>query len=94
MSSGDVSKGFVGEFLSGMIPKSALETKDDDFHNLIVLNEIDSITILNPSYQKAVKIHQILQNNKKLSNKEKLEFCTLGRYFMKQYLKEIIRKLK
>ena len=92
MSSGDVSKGFVGEFLSGMIPKSALETKDDDSLNLIVLNEIESITI--PSYKKAVKIHQILQNNKKLSNKQKLDFCSLGRYFMNQYLKEVIRKLK
>ena len=94
MSSGDVSKRFVGEILCGLTPEFALETKDEDFHNLIVLNEIESITILNPSYQKAVKIHQILQNNKKLSNKEKLEFCTLGRYFMKQYLKEIVRKLK
>ena len=94
MSSGDVSKSFVGEILSGIIPESALETKDNDFHNLIVLNKIESITIMNSSYQKATKIHQILQNNKNLSNEQKLEFCTLGRYFMKQYLKDIVRKLK
>ena len=94
MSSGDVSKSFVGEILFGINPESALETKDDDFHKLIVLNEIESISILNTSYQKAVKIHQILQNNKKLSNEQKLEFCTLGRYFIKQYLKEVVRKLK
>ncbi|MFX0011112.1 MAG: hypothetical protein ACFE9R_12405 [Candidatus Hermodarchaeota archaeon] len=94
MSSGEVSKRFVGEIFHGITPESALETKDDDFLNLIVLNEIESITILNPSYQKAVKIHQILHNNKELSNEQKLEFCTLGRYFMKKYLKEIVRKLK
>lgn len=94
MSSGDVSKSFIRDFLSGITPESALETKDDDFLNLNVLNEIESITILNPSYKKAVKIHHILQNNKTLSNKQKLEFCTLGRYFIKQYLKEIVRNFK
>ncbi|MFW9948775.1 MAG: hypothetical protein ACFFKA_01450 [Candidatus Thorarchaeota archaeon] len=46
--------------------------------------------ILNQSYQKAFEIHQILQNNNELSNDQKLEICRLGRYFMKQYLKDII----
>ena len=73
MSSGDVSKSFVGEILCVITPESELETKDDDFLNPTILYKIKSITILNTSYQKAVKIHQILQNNKKLSNEQKLE---------------------
>ena len=94
MSSGDVSKSFVANNLSGLIPECALERKNEAFLSSIVLNEIESIVIMNPSYQKAVKIHQTLQNNKNLSNEQKLEYCTLGRYFMKQYLKEVVRKLK
>lgn len=53
-----------------------------------------NLEILNQSYQKAVEIHTYLcEKNKFLTNNEKLKFCSAGRYFMKQYLKEIVKKV-
>jgi hypothetical protein len=40
------------------------------------------------------KIHAILLNCVNLNEKQKLEFCTSQRYFMKLYLKKLNEKLK
>lgn len=38
-------------------------------------------------------IHSILSNCPDLTNTQKLDFCTNQRYFMKLYLKEILKKI-
>ena len=52
---------------------------------------IPNLNIPSPSYQKAVEIHEFLQKSEDLTNDQKLDFCSVGRYFMKQYLKEIVK---
>ena len=44
-------------------------------------------------YGKIVNIHFFLSNNKELSNSQKLDYCTIERYFMKLYLKEMMKKM-
>ena len=43
-------------------------------------------------YGKIIHIHFFLSNNKELTNKQKLEYCTIERHFMKLYLKEMMKK--
>jgi len=43
-------------------------------------------------YYKALRIHLILLNNKNLSNREKLDYCKKERNYIKQFLKEIIKR--
>jgi hypothetical protein len=54
---------------------------------------IPYLNILSPSYQKAVEIHEFLLKSEHLTNDQKLDFCSVGRHFMKQYLKEILKKV-
>ncbi|MHA1490790.1 MAG: hypothetical protein ACTSRI_14235 [Promethearchaeota archaeon] len=39
------------------------------------------------------EIHSILKNCTKLTNEQKLDYCNSERYFMKLYLKKIIKNL-
>ncbi len=94
MSSGKVQQSCFVDVPKITIPHSYFSILDSNFPNKTIVNEIENITILNVSYQKAVEIHQILLNNNNLSNSEKLDFCNVGRYFMKQYLKDVIKKLE
>lgn len=43
-------------------------------------------------YIKINEIHLILSNNSNLTNDEKLDYCRIERYFMKLYLKAIVKK--
>jgi len=43
-------------------------------------------------YGKIINIHFFLSNNKELTNNQKLDYCTIERYFMKLYLREIMKK--
>lgn len=47
---------------------------------------------LTKCYGKIVNIHFFLSNNKELSNSQKLDYCTIERYFMKLYLREVMKK--
>jgi hypothetical protein len=94
MSSGRVQQGFFAGILKLSTTPSDFSTLDSNSPNKTILNEIENINIINQSYQKAVVIHNILLNNNDLSNSEKFDFCNIGRYFMKQYLKEVIKKLE
>jgi hypothetical protein len=61
--------------------------------------DANSITNLNfdkkltKFYGKIVNIHFFLSNNKELSNNQKLDYCTIERYFMKLYLREMMKKM-
>ena len=43
-------------------------------------------------YGKIINIHFFLSNNKELTNNQKLDYCTIERYFMKLYLREMMKK--
>ena len=64
------------------------------FENL----EINSFTNTNfdnklaKCYGKIINIHFFLSNNKELTNAQKLDYCTIERYFMKLYLREMMKK--
>lgn len=64
--------------------------------NLSQLVKFDSIgplsTISFDLFQKILDIHIFLLTNTELSNRIKLKYCNLERYFMKKYLNEIIKK--
>jgi len=48
--------------------------------------------INNNSLLKAIEIHNFLINNENLTNNQKLDYCQIGRHFMKIFLKEIVKK--
>ena len=44
-------------------------------------------------YGKIVNVHSFLLNNEELTNTQKLDYCSMERYFMKLYLKEMMKKV-
>ena len=48
---------------------------------------------LTKCYGKIVNVHSFLLNNEKLTNTQKLDYCSMERYFMKAYLKEMMKKV-
>jgi uncharacterized protein (DUF952 family) len=75
-------------------------TKANYLSNLPVFEKKDFIHFkqqeivnkLNKFYGKIIDVHYFLLNNKKLTNYQKLEYCTIERHFMKLYLKEMMKK--
>ena len=64
--------------------------------DLINLKQQEFIHKLNKFYGKIIDVHFFLLNNKELkllTNNQKLDYCSIQRHFMKQYLKEIIKKV-
>jgi len=77
--------------------------KSNNLYDLPVFEEKDFIHLkqqeifnkLNKVYGKIIDVHFFLLNNKEvnsLTNNQKLDYCSIQRHFMKQYLKEIIKK--
>jgi len=54
--------------------------------NLQLSNELNKI------YIEVFKVHLILLNNSNLTNSQKLEYCRIERYFIKLFLKEVVKK--
>jgi len=81
MQSFDITK---ANYLSNL---PVFETKD-----LIHLKQQEIINKMNRFYGKIIDIHFFMLNNKELTNNQKLDYCSIERYFMKLYLKEIIKK--
>ena len=48
---------------------------------------------LTKCYGKIVNVHSLLLNNEELTNTQKLNYCSIERYFMKAYLKEMMKKV-
>ncbi|TET05260.1 MAG: hypothetical protein E3J90_00690 [Promethearchaeota archaeon] len=48
---------------------------------------------LTKCYGKIVNVHSFLLNNEELTNTQKLDYCSMERYFMKAYLKEMMKKV-
>ena len=60
-----------------------------DFNHL---KQQEIVKKLNKFYGKIIDVHFFLLNNKELTNNQKLEYCTIERYFMKLYLRELMKK--
>jgi len=60
--------------------------------DLIHLKQQEIIKKLNKFYGKIIDVHFFLLNNKELTNNQKLEYCTIERYFIKLYLREMMKK--
>ena len=59
----------------------------------VKLNESCVDHKLTKCYGKIVNVHSFLLNNEELTNTEKLDYCSMERYFMKVYLKEMMKKV-
>ena len=59
----------------------------------ITLNESCVDHKLTKCYGKIVNVHSYLLNNEELTNTQKLDYCSMERYFMKAYLKEMMKKV-
>ena len=44
-------------------------------------------------YGKIVNVHSFLLNSEELTNNQKLDYCSMERYYMKVYLKEMMKKV-
>ena len=62
--------------------------KKDLFH----LKQLEIVNKLSKFYGKIIDVHFFLLNNKELTNNQKLDYCSIERYFMKLYLREIMKK--
>jgi len=62
--------------------------KKDLFH----LKQQEFVNKLKKFYGKIIDVHFFLLNNKELTNNQKLDYCSIERYFMKLYLREIMKK--
>jgi hypothetical protein len=61
-----------------------------DVNNFININLDNKLT---KCYGKIINIHFFLSNNKELTNEQKLDYCSIERYFMKLYLREMMKKM-
>ena len=93
MSSGKADVNFPMEILEKsvtyVVPREPI-FEELDVNNLLHLDLDNKLTKF---YGRVVNIHFFLSNNKELSNKQKLDYCTIERYFMKLYLKEMMKKM-
>jgi len=60
--------------------------------DLIHLKQKEFVNKLNKFYGKIIDVHFFLLNNKELTNNQKLDYCSIERYFMKLYLREMVKK--
>ena len=71
------------------VPVSPFIEKNYEFK----LNESCVDHKLTKCYGKIVNVHSFLLNNEELTNTQKLDYCSMERYFMKAYLKEMMKKV-
>ena len=70
------------------LPNLPVFEKKDFIH----LKQQEIVYKLNKFYGKIIDVHFFLLNNKELTNNQKLDYCSVERYFMKLYLREMMKK--
>ena len=70
------------------LPDLPVFEKKDFIH----LKQQEIVNKLNKFYGKIIDVHFFLSNNKELTNNQKLDYCESQRCFMKQYLREMMKK--
>ena len=92
MSSGKADVNFPMEILEKPVTydvplEPSFEKLDiNNFKNISFDNKLTKF------YGKIINLHFFLYNNKELTNNQKLDYCTIERYFMKLYLREMMKK--
>ena len=61
--------------------------------DLIHFKQQEIVSKLNKFYGKIIDVHYFLLNNNELTNNQKLDYCTIERHFMEQYMKQCLKKL-
>lgn len=93
MSSGKTDFNYPMEILEKSVTSDV--PRESIFEELDV-NSFTNINLdskLTKVYGKIINIHFFLSNNKELSTSQKLDYCTIERYFMKLYLREMMKKM-
>ena len=93
MSSGKTDFNYPMEILEKAVTYDV--PRESIFEELDV-NSFTNINLdskLTKVYGKIINIHFFLSNNKELSSNQKLDYCTIERYFMKLYLREMMKKM-
>ena len=93
MSSGKTDFNYPMDVLDKAVPYDI--PREPIFEELAVsqFRNLNFNSKLTKVYGKIINIHFFLSNNKELTNNQKLDYCTIERYFMKLYLKEILKKM-
>jgi hypothetical protein len=74
----------------GEFQERAVDLPPELLHDLII-NECE---IAKKEYLNLISdIHSVLENCEKLTNDQKLDYCTSERFYMKQYLKHAMVKI-
>ena len=92
MSSGKADVNFPIEILEKSLTSNIPQEPIFEHLDIDSLESISFDYKLTKFYGKIINIHFFLANNKHLTNREKLDYCTLERYFMKLYLKEMMKR--
>ncbi len=71
--------------------RSSVIENENDKINCIITRDLIIITNENLAIIKI--LHSLLLTNSNLTNKQKLDYCKSERFFMKLYLREIIKNL-
>ena len=92
MSSGKANLNYAVEILEG---SEVYDLSREPIFEKLDINSFKNISFdnkLTKFYGKIINIHFFLSNNKELTNTQKLDYCTIERYFMKLFLREMMKK--
>ncbi|MFX0056911.1 MAG: hypothetical protein ACFE85_08640 [Candidatus Hodarchaeota archaeon] len=91
MSSGRIAKNTYID-INGNINLNYYQRFETTDKNQIYSFNQEFPIINNNSLLRAIEIHDLLLNTENLTNNEKLDYCQIGRHFIKLFLKEIVKK--
>jgi len=92
LSSGKANINYALEILE---KSESFDVSRESFFEKLEINSFTNTNLenkLTKCYSKIINIHFLLSNNNELTNTQKLDYCTIERYFMKLYLKEMMKK--
>ncbi|MFX0076492.1 MAG: hypothetical protein ACFE96_13705 [Candidatus Hermodarchaeota archaeon] len=93
MSSGKTDFNYPMEMVEKPVTYDAPRESIFEELDIHIFNNINLDCKLTKFYGKIVNIHFFLSKNKELSNSQKLDYCSIERYFMKLYLREMMKKM-
>ena len=92
MSSGKANINYTIEILE---KSESFDVSREPIFEKLEINSFTNTNLenkLTKFYGKIINIHFFLSTNKELTNTQKLDYCTIERYFMKLYLREMMKK--
>ena len=92
MSSGKADVNFPMEILDKLVTYNVPREPIFEKLDISSLQNTNFDNKLTKCYGKIINIHFFLSNNKELTNEQKLGYCSIERYFMKLYLREMMKE--